>query len=151
VGVTLEEDKVTELRARFNSHAATVLSESDLAPERACDAELAVAELSDTSAAQILQLAPFGIGNRAPLFLVRGLEVRQPPELFGKEKDHVRVRLYQGTSFLFAKAWRFAERLGELQPGMKIDAAVSIDADPFGAKRGYSPWGATLRDIRVAE
>lgn len=151
VGVTLEEERVTELKQRFNSHAANVLSETDLAPERACDAELAVGELNDTAAAQILQLAPFGIGNRAPLFLMRGLEVRQPAELFGKDKDHVRVRLFQGNGFLFAKAWRFAERLGELQPGMKIDAAVSVDADPFGAKRGYAPWGATLRDIRPAQ
>lgn len=151
VGVTLEEERVAELRERFNHHASTVLSESDLAPERACDAELALAELNDTAAAQILQLAPFGIGNRAPLFLVRGLEVRQPAELFGKEKDHVRVRLFQGNSFLFAKAWRFAGRLDELRPGMRIDAAVSIDDDAFGARRGYAPWGATLRDIRPAE
>lgn len=151
VGVTLEEERVAELKQRFNSHAANMLSEHDLAPERACDAELALTELNDTAAAQVLQLAPFGIGNRAPLFLVRGLEVRQPAELFGKEKEHVRVRLFQGGSFLFAKAWRFAGRVGELQPGMRIDAAVSIDADPFGAKRGYAPWGATLRDIRPAE
>ncbi|MBI4874353.1 MAG: single-stranded-DNA-specific exonuclease RecJ, partial [Acidobacteria bacterium] len=92
-----------------------------------------------------------GIGNRAPLFLVRGAEIRQPAELFGKEKDHVRVKLFEGERCLFAKAWRFAGRLDELQPGTRIDAAISIDADPFSAKRGYSPWGATLRDIRPAE
>jgi single-stranded-DNA-specific exonuclease len=151
VGVTLEESRVEELRERFSNSAAAVLNEGDLAPERACDAELSLAELNDTSAGQVLQLSPFGIGNRAPLFLARGLEVRQPPELFGKEKEHVRVRLFEGDRMIFAKAWRFSSRLEELQPGMRVDAAISIDADPFGAKRGYAPWGATIRDIRPAE
>ncbi len=151
VGVTLEEKRVEELKQRFNSNAVTRLSNNDLAPECACDATAAIAELNDSSAKQVLQLAPFGIGNRAPLFLVRGLEIRYPAELFGKEKEHVRVKLFEGDRFLFAKAWRFAGRMEELRPGSRVDAAISIDADPFSAKRGYAPWGATLRDVRPAE
>jgi len=151
VGVTLDESRVEELRQRFNAHAATVLSEEDLAPERACDAAMSFDELSDTSAEEVLHLAPFGLGNRPPLFMVRGVEIRQTAETFGKEREHIRARLYQRDKCVFAKAWRFAARAAELQRGARVDVALSIDADPFSAKRGYAPWSATIRDVRPAE
>ncbi len=151
VGVTLDESRVEELKQRFNDHAAAMLNAEDLAPERACDAELGLDELNDTSAGEILNLAPFGLGNRAPLFLARGVEIRQAPETFGKEREHVRVRLHQRERTLFAKAWRFAPRKDELKPGARVDVALSVDADPFSAKRGYAPWSATIRDVRPAE
>jgi len=38
--------------------------------------------------------------------------------------------------------------LEELQPGARVDVALSIEADSFSAKRGFAPWGSTIRDIR---
>lgn len=151
VGVTLAEARVDELKRRFNDVVSSRLSQEDLAPERACDATLALSELNDTAADEILQLAPFGIGNRAPLFLVRDVEVRQAPELFGKEREHVRMRLHQGERWVFVKAWRFASRIEELRPGARLDVALSIDADSFSAKRGFAGWAATLRDARPVQ
>jgi hypothetical protein len=28
--------------------------------------------------------------------------------------------------------------------------AITLEADAFSAKRGYAPWGATIREIRPA-
>ncbi|MGC4055858.1 MAG: single-stranded-DNA-specific exonuclease RecJ [Paludibaculum sp.] len=151
VGVTLEEARVEELKQRFNAYARETLSDEDLAPERLLDAEAAIDELNDTAVDEILHLAPFGLGNRAPLFLLRNVEIRQLPEVFGKDRDHLRIRIFQGNRSLFAKAWRFAARIGELQPGARVDVALTVEADSFSAKRGYSPWSATIRDIRPAD
>jgi single-stranded-DNA-specific exonuclease len=151
VGVTLEESRVEELRQRFNAAALERLSSEDLQPELSIDAELRLPELDDKSAAEVLQLAPFGLGNPAPLFVVRNVELRQPPEPFGREADHLRLRLYSETSCQFAKAWRFAPRIAELQPGRRVDVVLSLDADSYGLKRGYAGWGVTVRDVRPAE
>jgi single-stranded-DNA-specific exonuclease len=151
VGVALEESRVDELSRRFNEQVLASLAGADLLPERELDAEARLEEINDGSAADVLNLAPFGLGNRAPLFLIRNLELRSAPEAFGREKDHLRLRLYSGENSLFAKAWRFAGRIEELRPGTRIDAAVSIDPDLFGAKRGYASWAATLKDVRPAE
>lgn len=148
VGITLEEARVEELKRRFNDYARQALSDEDLAPERLVDAEATIEELNDAAVDEVLHLAPFGLGNRAPLFLLRGVEIRQAPEVFGKERDHLRVRLFQGTRALFAKAWRFAARLDEFQAGVRLDVALTVEADAFSAKRGYAPWSATIRDIR---
>ncbi|MGJ5816259.1 single-stranded-DNA-specific exonuclease RecJ [Paludibaculum fermentans] len=151
VGVTLEEARVDELRQRFNAFARETLTDEDLAPERLLDAEATIDELNDTAVDEILHLAPFGLGNRAPLFLLRNVEIRQTPEVFGKDRDHLRIRIFQGNRSLFAKAWRFAGRIGELQQGSRVDVALTVEADAFSAKRGYSPWSATIRDIRPVD
>ena len=43
-----------------------------------------------------------------------------------------------------------AARLDEIRPGSRVDICLSIEADLFSARRGYSPWGATIRDVRPA-
>ncbi len=151
VGVTLEESRVEELRQRFNAVAQERLSTEDLRPELSIDAELRLQELDDKSAAEVLQLAPFGLDNPPPLFLVRNVESRQAPEIFGRESEHLRLRLYAEDSCQFAKAWRFAPRAAEFEPGSRIDVVLSIDADTYGLKRGYAGWGVTMKDVRPAE
>lgn len=151
VGVTLLESRVEELRERFNAAAQRLLSKEDMQPELCIDAEMRLQELNDTSAAEILQLAPFGLDNPAPLFLVRNIELRQLPEVFGRESEHLRLRLYSDECCQFAKAWRFAARAAEMQPGHHIDAVLTVDADAYSLKRGYAGWGVTVRDIRATE
>lgn len=150
VGVTLEEDRVTELIERFAAQAREQLTEEDLIPELSIDAEVGLEELTDDAAAEVLQLTPFGLGNRTPTLLMRGVEVRSIPETFGRENDHLRLRLGSGGKQVAAKAWRFARRAGEMAAGTRVDAAVSIDEDPYSARRGYSPWSLTLKDVRPA-
>ncbi len=150
VGVTLEESRVEELEERFNGVARERLTEEDLEPELRPDAELRLEELNDKAAGEVLALAPFGHGNRHPVFLVRDAEVRQA-EGFGKSGEHVRARLWQGRQNLFVKAWRSSARLGELRDGSRIDAAVTIEDDAWSAQRGFAPWSAAMRDFRPAQ
>lgn len=148
VGVTLEEDRVEELVRRFAEKARRGLSDEDLAPEVEVDAEIRLDELTDDTAAEVLQLAPFGLGNRVPNFLLRGVEVRSTPENFGRENEHLRVRIGGAARQLPVKAWRGAARASELVVGTSIDAVVSIEDDPYSARRGYAPWSLTLKDLR---
>lgn len=150
VGVTLEEGRVEELEERFNGVARAWLAEEDLEPELSLDAELGLEELNEKAAGEVLALAPFGHGNRQPLFLVRGAEVRQA-EGFGKSGEHVRARLWQGERSLFVKAWRSSARLEELREGARIDAAITIEEDAWSARRGFAPWSAVMRDFRAAQ
>lgn len=151
VGVTLEEGRVAELTERFNAYAMQALSADDLVALRDFDAEIRLNELTDAAAAQVLQLAPFGLGNRAPSFLVRGVEISESPRQLGKDGTHLLVPLPAGNGRpVFAKAWRFGERASEVAPGKSVDVALSIDADNYSLRRGYSGWSATIRDVRPA-
>jgi single-stranded-DNA-specific exonuclease len=151
VGITVEEARIAELRARFNTVAHGRLTSEDLRAELLIDAEARLAELTDAATAEILQLAPFGLDNPAPLFLVKDVELRQAPEVFGREGEHLRLRLCDGGTCQFAKAWRFAPRAAEFAPGRRLDVVLSIDADAYSLKRGYAGWAATVRDVRPSE
>jgi len=147
-GVTLVADKVDLFRARFNAYAAARLTLDDLAPQVEIDAVVEFAEIDERSVSEIFSLAPFGCGNPAPLFAALDAEVAGPPAVL-KEK-HLRVMLRQNGRTLVLKAWNFAERAAELQPGAHVDAAFSLEEDAYAAARGLPPWCAVLRDVRPA-
>jgi single-stranded-DNA-specific exonuclease len=148
-GVTLSSRQVEAFHERFNRYAATRLSPSDFCPVYEIDAVARLEELHDEAVAEVLSLAPFGCGNPAPLLAVQGVEVCGDPVPM-KEK-HLRVRVRQGDSPpVWVKGWNFAERAGELRNGNRVDIAVCLEEDTYSASRGYAPWSATLKDIRLA-
>ena len=104
-------------------------------------------EIDDRSVAEVFNLAPFGCGNPAPLFVALNVEVAGPPVVM-KEK-HLRLTLRQNGT-LMMKAWTFVERAAELQAGARVDVAFTLEDDAYGAARGGPPWGAVLRDVRPA-
>jgi len=53
------------------------------------------------------------------------MEVAGTPVVW-KEK-HLRVPLRQDGRMLWLKAWGFAERIGELAPGSRVDAALVLE------------------------
>jgi single-stranded-DNA-specific exonuclease len=150
VGLTLEEAKVAELRERFNLHARTVLSGEDLIPERRIDAVVRAGELNDQAAADLLLLEPFGLGNRAPVLLLERAELRAAPDAFGREGAHLRLRLFQNGTVLFVKGFNMGPQMAHLRPGVTLDAAVVIEPDAYGQKRGFAGWAAHLCDFRLA-
>jgi single-stranded-DNA-specific exonuclease len=145
-GLTLEAGRIEEFRRRLQRYAAERLRPEDLIPRQEFDARLRLDEIGDALASDLQRLAPFGFGNPAPLFAVEGVEVAGEPVAF--KENHLRLRLRQRGRTVWVKAWNFRERLGELGPGAKIDAAIQVDADPLAAARGYPSWSLALRDVR---
>jgi len=145
-GVTMPADSVGPFRRRLREHAASHLAPEDFVPEMELDTWLDFDELDDRAAADILSLAPFGMGNPAPLFAVRDAEVRGDPRIFGEK--HLRLQLRQNGRALPVKAWNFADRIDEMSSGTRLDAALSVEKDDYQANRGGPGWGLVLRDVR---
>jgi len=144
-GLTIPADRVEEFRARFRAHAATILTTEDFIKTLDIDCEIDFREIDDASVAQIFSLAPFGFGNPAPLFVARNVEVVSCDV---KNEKHVFVKLKGLRSQ--AKAWNFAERAAEFQPGARIDLVFCIEDDAYSAARGYAPWQIIMKDVRPA-
>jgi single-stranded-DNA-specific exonuclease len=144
-GLTIDAARLDEFRLRFRAHAATKLTAEDFVRTLEIDSEIALTEITDESVAQILSLAPFGFGNPVPLFVARNLEVLSCDI---KKEKHVFVKLKGLRSQ--AKAWNFAERAQEVQPGSRIDLVFSIEDDAYSAARGYAPWQILMKDVRPA-
>lgn len=147
-GVTLDPARVGEFRERFDAYARARLTDDDLQPRLDFDAVLELGEIDENAVADVFALAPFGRGNEAPLFAAVNVEVACPPALW-KER-HLKVMVRQNRRTLALKAWNFAERIGELPAGARVDIAFSIEEDAHSAARGYPGWCAVLRDVRAA-
>jgi single-stranded-DNA-specific exonuclease len=147
-GVTLEAGRVEEFRERFNTCAATRLRPEDLRPSLRVDTVVELREMSESTASEVLALAPFGHGNPPPVFAALDVEVAAPPAVM-KEK-HLRVAVRQNGRVLVLKAWNFAERLAEFAPGARLDIAFTLEEDAYSAARGDPAWCAILRDVRSA-
>jgi single-stranded-DNA-specific exonuclease len=146
-GVTLASNRLDEFRARFCAHASTLLTAADFEPALEIDAEIEFREITDQAVAEVLRLAPFGFGNPAPIFVVRGVEVAAPPDV--KNEKHVFMRLKFQGRVIRAKAWNFAPRVEELAVGVPIDVAFQFEDDAYSAGRGYAPWQMVLRDVKT--
>jgi single-stranded-DNA-specific exonuclease len=147
-GLGLPLSKLAEFRERLNRYAAERLTPDDLQPTLDIDGVIRFGDLNDQSAAEVLALAPFGFGNPAPVFAVKGAEVFGPSEVFSEK--HLRVRLRQNGRGMRMTAWHFAERAFEFEQGAALDAAVEVKDDAYSAARGFAPWCVELRDVRPA-
>lgn len=144
-GVTLPAGRLAEFRERFAAYAGDRLTAADLEPVLELDGRVSLADLSDDAVAEVLALAPFGMGNREPVFAVEGAVLGGAPELV-KEK-HLRCTLRQEGRSVRAMAWRAPEHWRELPGGLPVRAALALQEDPGSARRGYAPWAAVIKDL----
>lgn len=149
VGLSVALDRLDEFRRRFDAYAQQVLTGADLCRTHTADAPVRVEEINDASVEEILRIAPFGLGNPTPTFILRNVELKEAPVVM-KER-HLRMRLHSGGGWVHAKAWRFAERLTELPCGARLDVLVRFKEDNYSRSRGYAPWTTDIVDVRPAE
>jgi single-stranded-DNA-specific exonuclease len=148
-GVSLAADLVPEFRRRLNAYAAARLTPADFQPQLQIDAVVGLRDLTTGPAVQeLLAMAPFGFGNPPPMLAILGTELASAPVVM-KEK-HLRVHLRQDGRSLFPKAWNFAARAADFPVNARLDAAFSLEEDPYSAERGFANWSAVLRDVRPA-
>ena len=147
-GVSLPASRLCEFRERLNAYAAKLLKPDDFRPVLEVDALLELPEIGEQSVQEIFALAPFGNGNPVPLFAVLNAEMYGQPVIW-KDK-HMMMTLRQHGRTVVAKAWNFAGRVAEFKAGQRVDAAITLEEDPFFGGRGSTGWSAIVRDLRAS-
>ena len=93
-GLQLKVAALEDFRAALNEHAATTFAGMDVTQEVCIDAELEGAEFDWKFYHSLQRLQPFGQGNPAPTFMMRGVQCAAPPRIVGR--GHLRLRLSNG-------------------------------------------------------
>ena len=141
VGFALPAERVGQLRAAMEAHARQRLVPADFEPVLQLDAELDLAQVAPDLFHALCRLAPFGMGNREPVFAARNVRLLLPPRIL-KEK-HIKLKLASagdGKKFqrgIAAMGWRMAERLQQekVLAGDSLDVAFTLapnDHPEFG-------------------
>ena len=140
------EDRLVEAQAKLVSEKI----EDDLSQH--ADAILTPEEINKSYLIKVEKLAPFGISNPKPVFLLRNVSVLAISR-FGKGEEHLKIkidvnngkeRIDAVTFFVKGPIKRAAEKLSR---GSRVNLLAHLERDTFSRS---SPVRLRLLDIRVA-
>lgn len=146
-GLSIRRECVAEFRRRLNEHAASCLTEGDLTPAIAIDAEVGANDLTFALSQDLRQMEPFGAGNPRPVFATRNLRVLGEPKMI--KEQHLKFRVAgENSRPLEAIWWRGLEVTSATpQPGQRIDLVYELEAQSW---MGDIRLQLNVRDLRAA-
>ncbi len=126
-GLKLHQSRFEEFKLLFEKTAANILSEEDLLPVLHFDAEVDLALIDQEWLSAQESLAPFGMSNSEPLFLVRAIKTAKEPRVL-KEK-HIRFEFKAKQGGLLSAIF-FNGALKPL-PELPWDIAFTVERNTF--------------------
>ena len=126
-GLSIPEENVEAFAEAFAVQAATALDEGDLEPVTTIDAVVARGtDLSLDLCAELARLAPFGLGNPAPVLLAPGCGLAEVATV--GDGKHLRFRIRrEGRDCGSAIAFGQGSRLEMLRPEALYDVAFRLE------------------------
>jgi single-stranded-DNA-specific exonuclease len=131
-GFSLKTADLPELSALISDITAKELASLDLQPVLSIDAEARLHELGGGMFQMLNRLAPFGEGNRPPLFVSRCVSVTAYRTM-GASGEHLKLRLTQGGSAWEAVAFRQAEEIKKILPS-PLDVVYNLELDRYNGR-----------------
>jgi single-stranded-DNA-specific exonuclease len=128
-GLAIRRENIPEFRRRLNEHAASCLTEADMEPVLAIDAEVAAPELGFQLAQDLSALEPFGAGNPRPVFATRGFLVLGEPQII--KEQHLKMRVAGDDNRPIEAIWWRGVEEAEQTPKAngRIDLAYEFEAN----------------------
>jgi single-stranded-DNA-specific exonuclease len=133
-GFTICNSRLPEMESRLQVIAARDLADDLLTPRLYYDAELALAQLSMELVEQLAQLEPYGHGNPEPVWVTRGLKVVDA-YVMGRERQHLKLRLFDGRMTIDALWWRHAEHVHAFKDCPRVDVAYTLAVNEYMGRR----------------
>lgn len=146
-GLTLRsEEDISAFRAQMNAAGRIFFGEDGPRDELQLDATLTLAQVTPELVDALAQCAPFGEGNRPPVFLLPQLEVTKVTPR-GARGDHLEVQV-RNADGRRARAIGFglADTLAWMREGVMVDLAVTLVQDVWQGERRVQ---LRLRDARL--
>ena len=140
------EDRLVEAHARLLAEAPAI---DEL--ERRADAAITPEEATLAYLQRVERLAPFGIDNPKPVFLLREVSLREISH-FGKAEEHLKLKIEVDGGKTSVDAVIFfvkgpIKRVAEtIQVGSRVNLLVHLERDTFSRS---SPVRLRLLDIKV--
>ena len=143
-GLSLDEAQIGAFR-RALWQAVGRITPAPTEPKLAIDAELSLGQLSLGLVQAVRRLAPFGLGNEAPVFVVRGLAVASN-RIIGRTRAHRRLVVRDGAGRRQEVLWWYSA--DQDTPEGSFDLAFRLGVNRF---RGEESVQLTWVDARALE
>jgi len=150
-GFTIKKENLAEFKQRMRKLAEDQLKVTQLKNTLDVDTLASLAELDWSALEDIASLAPFGVGNKKPRFLLKDIEVRNI-YCIGSDKQHLRFDAFQdetlpegGTTSrgLQVIGFNMGEHSKDLYDGRKINLVAHLDKNTWN--------GDTFLQLRLVD
>ncbi|MGB7069135.1 MAG: single-stranded-DNA-specific exonuclease RecJ [Pyrinomonadaceae bacterium] len=148
-GMKIRAENIDELRRRLNAHAFENIAAENLVPELKIDALVTSETLGLKMLDELKRFEPYGAGNPKPIFLTRGLYLREEP--FVMKDKHLKLLLSDGHGKRFeAVWWEGVDRINNqtLRVNTRIELAYVAEANRW---QGNTRLQLVVEDLRVTE
>lgn len=144
-GMTLDIDKVDQLKDHLNSKMKELKKTTEVKPELAIDAQAPLEAVTLDSIGEINQLSPFGMDNPEPTFVFEDVYPKQSRQI-GSDKDHLKLSLASDDQVIDSIAFS----MGRLHDYISTSTPLSIVG-----KLDQNEWNGNVKaqlmveDIRI--
>lgn len=151
-GLTVKKENLSAFRERLEGIVARELSERELIPWLAAEMEVPLNDLRPSLLKFLNELEPTGVGNPAPLFISRNVEIRQIKAI-GRNKDHLKLSLSDSMDphlhapvIVDAIAFQFGPLEEKCHKGDHIDIIFSYEVNSYNGRQSIQ---LNIRDIQL--
>lgn len=144
-GFSIETKKIGEFAKRINKVAKGILTEEILSRKLRIDAEVGFDELSYDLLTKIESFEPTGLGNPAPTFMSKDVEVLDVRTV-GQGARHLKLRVRQDEQIFDAIYFGGGEMYSKLTPDTKIDIAYQLEDNTWNGRKSLK---LKIKDIKI--
>jgi len=146
-GLTMLEENVPALQARFEEVVAASIPLELLTPELLIDEVLELSDIDSKFYRILKQFAPFGPQNESPLFVSKGVVLVDRAGIVGK--SHLKMRVTQGNSPAFdCIGFGLADLYTLVSQGLPFDICYSIEENVWRDRRNIQ---LNIKAIKMTE
>ncbi len=129
-GFTIEEKKIPEMQKKVTKYIEKEFRDEIFIPVLNIDVELPSDVIDMALLKEVDKIKPFGMGNDQPIFLTKSLGI-VGCDIIGKDKTHLKLRLYDGKKYHKAVFFGGARFEKELSLGEKIDLVYTMSKNEY--------------------
>ncbi len=125
-GFSVSKEKLEEFSKEISDFARTNLQNTELKSILEIDCQLLGEEIDDELLETIESLQPFGIDNRKPTFVMKGVEPYFINQV-GQEGNHLKFTVKNGDKKFPVIAFRMGQFMNQLRQHRKIDLVFQLE------------------------
>ncbi len=146
-GMDIAEDRIVDFRSAFNSEVREQLGGEHPRPVLRPQLEIPLKAATERLVQLLSYLGPFGVGNPAPVFLARGVDLTVPPREAGK--GHLKLQVAQSGHAVEAIGFGLVDRVPPDSLGTgPVDLVFKLKLSNFRGRRQVE---AHLLDVRRSD
>jgi single-stranded-DNA-specific exonuclease len=143
-GLTIKKENYLKFKNKFEESISKVFESKNSESEIVIESEIDLDFITPKFYRILKQFEPFGPGNRTPMFLTKGLKIKNKELKLGKEKEHIKLNLTQDNIRTYsAIGFWLSEKFDNIKDCSNFSAVYSIDENTWN--------GSTTMQLKIKD